>query len=129
MRLRLCTRIHYGAAHQGSCGNRRVVDYPVDDHVGRDVGDLDGIRRNFRDLPREVVFLGELFGRAVGAYEMRLHRSSSHVLRYLFARYAARSPRDRPSQLPICAITILQCCECCEWLLGRVNAIGTEEIR
>src|SRR5690606_38101225 len=53
--------------------DRRVVDHPVDDHVGDGVGGFDVLAGDLGDLPRELVLAGEVLVAAVSAYGVDLH--------------------------------------------------------
>ena len=53
--------------------NRRVVDHPVDDHIGHVVVDFHRVRRNGSDFPRELVFALEFLLRRIDLNGMIFH--------------------------------------------------------
>ena len=67
------------AAGERRGGDRRVVDDPVDDHLGHVVVDLDGVGGQFRELPGELPGSGQLLVAAVGPNQVLLQRVSSQA--------------------------------------------------
>jgi hypothetical protein len=73
LRERLAARRDDRVAQEGGGGDRRVVDHPVDDHLGRLRRDLDGVRGDLGDLPGELALAGEVLLTAMNSYLVLIH--------------------------------------------------------
>ncbi len=83
MRQSLRPRTGHRMAVDGGDGDRRVVDDPVDHHVGDVIINGDRVGRNGGNLPGELILFGERFFGRINGDGMVLHSKRPPVARCL----------------------------------------------